>query len=54
MLLFVLTWFPILGIIAILAWIGLVIAIAVTINSDPRNRGLHDKFAGGTTVVRTG
>lgn len=53
MLLIVLTWLPFVGIIAILAWIGLVIAIAVTISSDPSNQGLHDKFAGGTTVIKT-
>ncbi|MBJ7291865.1 MAG: RDD family protein, partial [Williamsia sp.] len=31
---------------------ALVIAIGVTINNDPNKQGLHDKFAGGTRVVR--
>lgn len=55
MLLGVLSSLPIifLGFIFGLIWLGLVIAIAVTINGDPRNQGWHDKFAGGTTVVRT-
>jgi hypothetical protein len=26
----------------------------VTINSYPNNQGIHDKFAGGTKVVKTG
>lgn len=36
-----------------LAWLGFAIAIAVTISNDPANRGIHDRFAGGTQVVRT-
>ncbi len=35
-----------------LATLALVIAIGVTINNDPNKQGLHDKFAGGTRVVR--
>jgi uncharacterized RDD family membrane protein YckC len=56
MLVGVLTWLPIffLGFILAFAWIGLMIFIAITVNSDPRNQGWHDKFAGGTTVVKTG
>ena len=34
-----------------LAQLAVVIAIAVTISSDPRDQGVHDKFAEGTTVV---
>lgn len=40
---------PILG--GILSFIA-AIAIGVTINSDPFNRGVHDNFAGGSAVVR--
>lgn len=36
-----------------LAQFVLAIVIAVTINSDPFNRGWHDNFAGGSAVVRT-
>lgn len=35
-----------------LVMIGVAIAIAVTISNDPRNQGWHDKFAGGTQVLR--
>lgn len=46
---------PFLGIIGSLAQLGVVIAIAVTINSDTVSRqGIHDKFAGGTRVVKIG
>jgi uncharacterized RDD family membrane protein YckC len=56
MLVGVLAWLPIffLGFLLAIVWLGLAIAIAVTVNSDPRNQGWHDKFAGGTTVVKTG
>jgi uncharacterized RDD family membrane protein YckC len=40
---------PIIGWLLSLAALGVVIAIAVTISSDPRNQGLHDKMA--NTVV---
>ena len=46
---------PVLGFIGSLAQLGVVIAIAVTINSDTVNRqGIHDKFAGGTRVLKIG
>lgn len=35
-----------------LATLALLIAIGVTINNDPNKQGLHDKFAGGTRVVK--
>ncbi|MEV0436019.1 MULTISPECIES: RDD family protein [unclassified Nocardia] len=35
-----------------LATAGLGIYIAVTINNDPNKQGWHDKFAGGTQVVK--
>ncbi|MFE9786747.1 RDD family protein [Nocardia salmonicida] len=35
-----------------LASIGLGIYIATTINNDPNKQGWHDKFAGGTQVVK--
>ncbi|KQR99777.1 hypothetical protein ASG12_03090 [Williamsia sp. Leaf354] len=35
-----------------LATLGVLIAIGVTISNDPNKQGLHDKFAGGTRVVR--
>ncbi len=35
-----------------LASLAVVIAIAVSINNDPNKQGVHDKFAGGTRVVR--
>ncbi|HEY9316077.1 RDD family protein [Williamsia sp.] len=55
MLVGVLAWLPIffLPFILGLAWIGLAVSIAVTINGDPRKQGWHDKFAGGTSVVKT-
>jgi uncharacterized RDD family membrane protein YckC len=40
---------PVLGWLLSLVALGVVIAIAVTINSDPRKQGLHDKM--GNTVV---
>ena len=42
---------PILGILTGLAELVAVIAIAVTISSDPLNRGWHDKF-GNTSVTK--
>ncbi|WP_327143170.1 RDD family protein [Nocardia sp. NBC_01327] len=33
--------------------IGLAIYIAVTIEQDPNKQGWHDKFAGGTQVIKT-
>jgi uncharacterized RDD family membrane protein YckC len=50
MLLGVLGGVPVLGVLAGLLSLGIVIAIAVTIGSDPQKRGLHDKF-GGTMVL---
>ena len=44
---------PILGLIASLAELVAVIAIAVTISTDPLNRGWHDKF-GNTSVTKEG
>jgi uncharacterized RDD family membrane protein YckC len=49
MLIGLLSGIPVIGVLAGLASLAVVIAIAVTISSDPRNRGLHDKF--GDTVV---
>ena len=44
-----------LGFVAGIAALGLVIYIAVTINQDPAHRqGWHDKFAGGTYVLKEG
>lgn len=36
----------------ILAYLGVVISIAVTISNSDTNTGWHDTFAGGTRVVR--
>ena len=44
---------PILGLITSLGVLIAVIAIAVTISSDPLNRGWHDKF-GNTSVTKEG
>ncbi len=41
---------PIIGFFAGLASLAAVIYIAVTISGDPKNQGIHDKFA-GTSVV---
>jgi len=49
-LLGLLSGLPLIGFLAGLASLGIVIAIAVTISSDPRNQGLHDRF-GGTLVL---
>jgi uncharacterized RDD family membrane protein YckC len=35
-----------------LIWLGVMIALGVTIANDPNKQGFHDKFAGGTRVVR--
>ncbi|WP_446223917.1 RDD family protein [Nocardia sp. IBHARD005] len=35
-----------------LAFVGLSIYIAVTISNDPNKQGWHDKFAGGTQVIK--
>jgi uncharacterized RDD family membrane protein YckC len=43
---------PVLGILASLVSLGIVIAIAVTISSDARNQGLHDRFAGTVVLER--
>jgi uncharacterized RDD family membrane protein YckC len=43
---------PILGWLLSLVALGIVIAIAVTINGDPRKQGLHDKMA-NTVVLDT-
>ena len=46
---------PVLGLLSGPLSLIAVIAIAVTINGDPVNRqGWHDKFAGGTRVVKIG
>lgn len=45
-----------LNIIPFLGWLALLavyIYIAVTINNSPTRQGWHDKFAGGTQVVKT-
>lgn len=45
-----------LTIIPIIGWLlqlAIVIYIAVTINNSPTRQGWHDKFAGGTQVVKT-
>ncbi len=47
------TWIPVLGIVVSLAVLVGVILIAVNISSDPVSRqGWHDRFAGGTRVVK--
>ena len=45
---------PVLGVIAGLLSLAAYIAIAVTISSSPINEGWHDKFAGGTRVIKIG
>lgn len=47
-------WIPVLGFLASLAGFVAMIAVAVTISSDPLGRGWHDKFAGGTRVIKAG
>jgi uncharacterized RDD family membrane protein YckC len=44
---------PIIGWLASLAGLVIVIVIAVTISSDPRNQGFHDKMADTLVVERT-
>lgn len=47
------TWIPLIGLIVSLAVLVGVILIAVTINGDPVSRqGWHDRFAGGTRVIK--
>lgn len=53
MLLGLLSGIPVIGWLAGLASLAIVILIAVTISSDPRNQGWHDKL-GGTLVVDRG
>jgi uncharacterized RDD family membrane protein YckC len=55
------TAFGIIGIIPVVGgWIGAlaslvaVVMIAVTINNSPIREGWHDKFAGGTKVIKVG
>ena len=50
MLLALLSGLPVIGVLAGLVYVGIVVAIAVTIASDARNQGLHDRF-GGTVVL---
>jgi uncharacterized RDD family membrane protein YckC len=45
---------PFFGIVGSLLELAAVIAIAVTISSSPTKQGWHDKFAGGTQVVKIG
>jgi uncharacterized RDD family membrane protein YckC len=49
----ILSTIPLLGILTGLAELVAIIAIAVTINSDPLKRGWHDKFA-NTSVTKEG
>jgi uncharacterized RDD family membrane protein YckC len=49
----IITSIPVLGFLIALVELAAVIAIAVTINSDPFKRGWHDKF-GNTSVTRGG
>jgi uncharacterized RDD family membrane protein YckC len=42
------------GLIGGLAQLAIMIVIAVTISSSPTKQGWHDKFAGGTKVVKIG
>lgn len=50
---YLVAWIPVLGILANLAGLVAIIAVAVTISSDPLGRGWHDKFAGGTRVIKS-
>lgn len=50
MLIGVLSGIPFVGFLAGLASLAAIITIAVTISSDPRNQGLHDRL-GGTLVL---
>jgi uncharacterized RDD family membrane protein YckC len=49
----IISYVPILGWIASVAELAAIIAIAVTISTDPLNRGWHDKF-GNTSVTKEG
>lgn len=51
---YLVAWIPVLGLLANLAGLVAIIAVAVTISSDPLGRGWHDKFAGGTRVIKAG
>ena len=42
---------PVLALLTIPINIAILVALLVTVNSDPQDQGFHDKFAGGTTVV---
>lgn len=44
---------PVIGVLAGLASLAIVIAIAVTISSDERKQGLHDKFADTLVLGRS-
>lgn len=45
---------PVLGFLAPFLSLAAYISIAVTINSSPTRQGWHDRFAGGTRVIKTG
>jgi uncharacterized RDD family membrane protein YckC len=46
---------PVIGsLLGSLLQLAAIIAIAVTINSSPTRQGWHDKFAGGTRVIKIG
>lgn len=48
-----LTWIPFLGWLFNFASLAAYIGIAVTIEQSPTKQGFHDKFAGGTQVVKS-
>ncbi|MCK8675543.1 RDD family protein [Rhodococcus sp. HM1] len=48
-----LTWIPILGWLFNIASLAAYIGVAVTIEQSPTKQGFHDKFAGGTQVVKS-
>ena len=45
---------PVLGFVAPFVSLAAYISIAVTINSSPTRQGWHDRFAGGTKVIKVG
>lgn len=49
----ILNGIPFLGLLASLASLAAYIGIAVTIEQDGNKQGFHDKFAGGTRVVKS-
>ena len=49
-----LSFIPVLGALANLASLGAAIWVAVTINNSATGQGVHDEFAGGAHVVKTG